>query len=193
MTLTNNQWKKPLTAGYDVNTAEPQRFEIEQVQTFFYLNLFKNAMVQKAGVFHAAGKNIPVNVYSEEAGFNAFYDPTNNRVEVGYREGAEGLYAHMVAHSADVELVLQAVPGAAVSAVRLVSANGRIENSQRTDKTYRWNLAAHVPLEFSLANVASCRVRAAGRELTPSRRDGAVSHYRLTAHAARPLEAICQH
>ncbi len=111
----------------------------------------------------------------------------------GYREGAEGLYAHMVAHSADVELVLQAVPGAAVSAVRLVSANGRIENSQRTDKTYRWNLAAHVPLEFSLANVASCRVRAAGRELTPSRRDGAVSHYRLTAHAARPLEAICQH
>ena len=54
-------------------------------------------------------------------------------------------------------------------------------------------VAGHVPLEFSLANAAQCRVRVAGRDLSPLRRDGAVSHYRLTAHAARPLEALCQH
>lgn len=110
----------------------------------------------------------------------------------GYRDGAEGRYVHLAGKSA-ADLVMVAASGAAPGGVRLVSANGRVEDSQRSGQGYRWSLVAHVPLEFSLANIAQCRVRVAGRDILPSRRDGAISHYRLTAHAARPLEAICQH
>ncbi len=90
LSLVNGQHRKPLTAGYLAATPEGERYGLEQVQTFFYLNLFKNTMLQKAGNFFASGRNIPVNVYSEEAGFNAFFDPVTNRVEVGFREGTDG-------------------------------------------------------------------------------------------------------
>jgi hypothetical protein len=54
-------------------------------------------------------------------------------------------------------------------------------------------LQGHVPLQFTLSQVGNCRIRAAGRDLTPVRRDGDLSYYELSAHAAGPLEAICRH
>lgn len=90
LALTNNRYKQPLATGYAAGTVEDQKYATEQLQSYHFLNLFKNFVVQKAGTFHAAAKNIPVNVFSQEAGFNAFYDRINNRVEIGFREGTDG-------------------------------------------------------------------------------------------------------
>jgi hypothetical protein len=76
---------------------------------------------------------------------------------------------------------------------RLVSANARIERSSREGGTLAWELAGHVPLQVTLAGADACTVRAGGRVLKPLRRDGDLSFYQLTEHAARPLEAICRH
>lgn len=90
LTLNNGKFKQSLATGYASTTPEDQRYATEQIQTYHFLNLFKNMMVQKAGTFHAAARNIPVNVFSQEAGYNAFYDRINNRVELGFREGTDG-------------------------------------------------------------------------------------------------------
>ena len=76
---------------------------------------------------------------------------------------------------------------------RLVSANAMLETAARADGRYSWTLNGYVPLEAVLANVDQCRVRAGGAEIKPARRQGELSFYRLSAHAARPLEAICGH
>lgn len=104
----------------------------------------------------------------------------------GYREGAEGPYVHLGQPDAELSL------GTPASQPRLVSANARIAAYERNETTQRWTLEGDVPIEFALADAADCRVQAAGRELQAIRRQGSLAHYRLSAHAARPLEAICQ-
>lgn len=104
LTLTNSQLKQSLATGYSAATAPELRYGTEQIQTFFYLDLLKKMMVAKAGTFFAAAKAIPVNVMSEAAGYNAFYDFQTNKVEVGFREGTDGkqyplaLNAEVVVH-----------------------------------------------------------------------------------------------
>ena len=127
------------------------------------------------------------------------------RVRAPQDEVAPYRYLHVASPTGAAELqLLQPIPESLESsksskssaALNLVSANGRILDSQyrkTADGTEaRWTLAAHVPLEFTLAQEAGCRVRLAGRFLTPVRRDGVLSHYRLTDHAAQSLEAFCQ-
>lgn len=104
----------------------------------------------------------------------------------GYNEHNGESYIHLAAASAELAFTQQPV-----AAPRLVSANARIESAERTASGWRWQLAGQVPLSFTLADTERCRVRAAGRDLAPARRDGNLFHYRLAAHAARPLEAIC--
>jgi uncharacterized protein (TIGR01370 family) len=103
---------------------------------------------------------------------------------------AEGRYLHLTGGVDEIDLRLTAV---ASPAPRLLSANARIERFQQAQGRMRWDLAAHVPLEFSLINAARCRIRVGGREIAPSRQLGEISHYRLSSHVARPLEAICAH
>lgn len=105
-------------------------------------------------------------------------------------------YLHVASPTGAAELQLQQPAPESLATLNLVSANGRILDSQYRKTAdgieARWTLAAHVPLEFTLAQEAGCRVRLAGRFLIPVRRDGALFHYRLTDHAAQSLEAFCQ-
>jgi len=106
----------------------------------------------------------------------------------GYVEKGEGGYLHLSANQAELVFSpqVEALP-------RLVSANGQIIDYRRgRDGNVRWRLQAHVPLVFSLANSGSCRIEADGRPLEPSRRDGGITHYRLTDHAAATIEALCR-
>lgn len=116
----------------------------------------------------------------------------------GYRDEDGFRYVHLGADTNDVELLdFESQPAdqapRTANALRLVSANARILDSQTTPRGRQWTLEGHVPLEFTLTNVAGCRVRVAGRELQAQRRDGALSHYKIPAHAARPLETLCPH
>jgi hypothetical protein len=114
-------------------------------------------------------------------------DLESSQSVAGFKEHTDGRYVHLAGPSA--ELVF--APQAQVS-LRLDSANAAIESVERTPQGYRWVLVGHVPLQFTLANTARCRVLVAGRELTPSRNLAEFSHYQLSTHAARPLEAICR-
>jgi polysaccharide biosynthesis protein PelA len=108
----------------------------------------------------------------------------------GYRKGPEENYLHLASDTAD--LVFAATAARAPKPL-LVSANARVQAFEQTAGTRRWRLQGHVPLQFTLSQVGNCRIRAAGRDLTPVRRDGDLSYYELSAHAAGPLEAICRH
>lgn len=88
--LVNGQFRRPLSHGYAAATPVEERFSTEQIQTSHYLNLLKTTLLQKAGTFFAAGRNISVNVFSTAAGFNAFFDPQSNAVEIGFRQGDDG-------------------------------------------------------------------------------------------------------
>jgi hypothetical protein len=105
----------------------------------------------------------------------------------GYRSAQNDGYAHLGSDNA--ELVLRPTES---SGMRLVSANARIESAEPTADGYRWNLAGNVPLKFTLAHAGNCRVRVAGVDINPSKRDAHFFYYELKAHAARPLEAICR-
>lgn len=113
-------------------------------------------------------------------------DLARSRGVAGHREAAEGRYVHL--GQADAELLT----GAPAAQPRLESANARISAYERSETTQRWTLEGEVPLEFTLADAGACRVQVAGRELQAVRRQGSLAHFRLPAHAARPLEAICQ-
>ncbi len=107
----------------------------------------------------------------------------------GYRSASDGSYVHLAQDSAD--LVLER--GVPAPMPLLVSANARIESYAPLPAGARWNLQGHVPLKFTLAHADTCRVTAGDRDLPPVRREGVLTHYELTAHAARPLEAICRY
>ena len=110
----------------------------------------------------------------------------------GYRDENGFSYVHLTANQSDVELIATADPKQ--NTVRLVSANARILEAQTGSASQQqWTLEGHVPLEFTLAYARGCRVRVAGRELQAVRREGVLSHYKISAHAARPLETICAH
>ena len=112
----------------------------------------------------------------------------NSKGIAGYRAGTTESYVHLVGDSAELALtnLPQTLP-------ILVSANAQITAFAATANGARWDLQGHVPLQFTLENDQPCRVRVAGRDLTPVRRDGALSYYTLPAHAARPLETICRY
>lgn len=114
-------------------------------------------------------------------------DLARSRAVAGYRDGAEGRYIHLSDAAAELVTATRSeqVP-------RLVSANARISAYTVDGGVRRWTLDGQVPLEFTLADAGACRVSVAGRELQPVRRQAALFHYALPAHAARPLEAICQ-
>jgi hypothetical protein len=105
----------------------------------------------------------------------------------GFASHQGGVYAHLSAGSAEL-----ALRDTASDAVRLVSANGRIEGFERVPNGYRWSLSAYVPLRFTLANAQACQVRVGGRLLAPKRHVDGLSFFEIQDHVARPLEAICR-
>ncbi len=118
-------------------------------------------------------------------------DLTLSESVAGFKPNPQNMYIHLAGPSADLVFTPQAT-----NTVRLDSANATLESVTRSASasttTYRWALAGQVPLQFTLAHAGRCRVLVAGRELTPSRSQAEFSHYQLSTHAARPLEAICR-
>lgn len=106
----------------------------------------------------------------------------------GYVRNGDDYYIHLA--SDDNELILANKPPAQA---RLVSANAMLESATRAAGRYSWTLNGYVPLQATLANVEGCRVTAGGRDLTPVRKQGDLSFFQISGHAARPLEAICGH
>lgn len=121
-------------------------------------------------------------------------DLAASRGVAGWRDEGDMRYVHLAAQARDIELVLSTAassPPTQSASPRLVSANARIDSFVAQRGRWQWQLGGHVPLELTLEQPATCRLLANGRELKPQRREGALFHYRLTDHAARPLEAIC--
>jgi hypothetical protein len=116
-------------------------------------------------------------------------DLEKSRSVAGYKPGTDSseTYIHVTGGSA--ELSLQSTER---KLPRLDSANARISAFSAQSGTYRWTLEAEVPLAFTLANAQSCRVRVGGQDIAPVQQLAGLSHYMVSAHAARPLEAICQ-
>lgn len=114
-------------------------------------------------------------------------DINTSQAVAGFNEHDGATYVHLANGSADLVFSPRAAPG-----VRLVSANARVDAFAQTPTGYRWTLAGHVPIRFTLANAARCSVRAGGREVSPTRGPNGYFHYQLNTHAASPLEAICR-
>ena len=115
-------------------------------------------------------------------------DLTRSQGVAGYAFHQDSVYTHLTGSSVDLVLApgVRAVP-------RLVSANAAVQSAGPTERGYRWQLAGEVPLSFTLAEAADCRVMGDGQALRPTRgRDGHY-HYRLSHHAAGSIEAICRH
>lgn len=72
----------------------------------------------------------------------------------------------------------------------VVDANGRIERFERSGRSAQFTLRAHVPLRFSLANVAGCRVEGDGRRLAGATAGG-VTRYQLKQNAIDRLSITC--
>jgi len=103
----------------------------------------------------------------------------------GSREG--NTYVHL---SGDApELVTSTQPSAGV---RLVSANGRVQTFESVADGYRWDISAHVPIKFELANFQGCQVKVGGRVVKPKRQAAGIGFFEIAEHVARPLEAICR-
>lgn len=69
-----------------------QRFGLEQIQTFFFLDSFRSFMTSKAGGFFAQGRNIAVNAVNLQIEGNAYYSPNDGTtpggsIELGVRSG----------------------------------------------------------------------------------------------------------
>lgn len=131
------------------------------------------------GASHLRTLRLPVSM--------GFPDIQKSRAIAGYRAGQSDSYIHLGNDAA--ELMLNP---ADLVVPRLVSANARVESFERLADGFRWNLEGNVPLKFTLTHTDTCRVRAGGHDLVPTRRVANLSHYELKAHAARPLEAICR-
>jgi hypothetical protein len=114
-------------------------------------------------------------------------DLSKSQAVAGFASRPSGVYTHLSDDAAELVLT-DTTP----DAVRLVSANGRIEGFERLPNGYRWNVSAHVPVKFILANAQACKVRVAGRDLVPTHRTDQFSFFEIKDHAARPLEALCR-
>ncbi|HYC46731.1 MAG TPA: bifunctional glycoside hydrolase 114/ polysaccharide deacetylase family protein [Burkholderiales bacterium] len=92
-------------------------------------------------------------------------------------------------HLADGRAVLRFTQQAP-SQPYLVEANGRVERMQRTGRSAELALRGHMPLRFSLANVAGCRVEGDGRPLSGATQ-GSVTRYELKQNAIERLSITC--
>ena len=111
----------------------------------------------------------------------------------GYRDGREGWYIHLgdgAAWFAADEKKSDAAP----SRPFLRDANARLSDWQATPTRLAFRLNGHVPIEFSLANLAGCTVRIDGKQAAPGRRktqDALSVHSFGSPHASARVEVDC--
>lgn len=106
----------------------------------------------------------------------------------GYQSEGQDRYIHLGADS------VEWISGTAAEnqVPYLVSANARVAAFHADAGSARWTLSGHVPLQFTLKNVQGCEIRVGSRKISPTRREGPISHFELTDHVAQPLEALCR-
>ena len=86
----------------------------------------------------------------------------------GFTAGREGRYLHLTDGAAWFASEKTARP----DTLRLVDANARLDDWQRSDRSLSFRLKGYVPLEFSLAGIQHCTVSADGQPLTLRRHAG---------------------
>ena len=108
----------------------------------------------------------------------------------GFTAGKEGQYLHLTGGTAWFASENTAHP----DMPRLVDANARLDDWQRSDRSLDFRLKGYVPLEFSLAGIQHCTVSANGQPLTATRQtrqgEAVIQHYRH-AHAAAQIQVRC--
>ena len=116
-----------------------------------------------------------------------FADIRKSRGVAGYTTGENDSYIHLASDAA-----VLAVSAVESSSPRLDSANARIEHFEQNSTGAQWQFKGHVPLQFTVAHADNCRVRMAGRDLTPTRRVGKLSYFELKTQATGPIETRCR-
>ncbi|MFZ2220310.1 MAG: hypothetical protein WAV85_16750 [Rhodoferax sp.] len=116
-----------------------------------------------------------------------FTDIRKSQGVAGYTLGENDSYIHLASDAALLALSTVESP-----APRLDSANARIERFEQNSTGAQWQFKGHVPLQFTVAHADDCRVRMGGRNLTPARREGKLSHFELKTHATGPIEIRCR-
>lgn len=116
-----------------------------------------------------------------------FADVKKSHGVAGYTTNENDRYIHLASDAAEV--VLSTTES---SVPRLDSANARIERFEQTSTGANWQLKGHVPLEFTVAHADNCRVRLAGRDLSPIRRVGNLSYFEVKTLTAGLIETRCK-
>ncbi len=116
-----------------------------------------------------------------------FADIRKSQGVAGYTIGENDSYIHMASDAALLALSTVESP-----TPRLDSANARIERFEQNSTGAQWQFKGHVPLQFTVAHADDCRVRMGGRNLTPARREGKLSHFELKTQATGPIEIRCR-
>lgn len=112
-------------------------------------------------------------------------DLAASRAIAGYQPLGNDHYVHL----ADADALLQLAPKPAARPY-LAEANGRLERWRQDGNTTQFGLTAHVPLRFSLANVAACRVEGDGRPLA-GKAQGGITRYELKQNGIERISITC--
>lgn len=110
-----------------------------------------------------------------------------SRNVIGYKRNNNDLYVHL--SDSDALLVLQSTPALQPY---LVDANAKVRSWRWAGNGFEASLAGQVKLEFSLANIKSCQLRADNALLKPSRVIDGISHFQLDRNAVASLRAECR-
>ena len=114
-------------------------------------------------------------------------DLQRSRNIAGFKQQGKVRYLHLSAPQA--ELILS---GSAPKRPYLVEANGKISDWQYREHGLQARLEAHVPLQFSFANLQSCRLTADNAVLKPSQVRDNIYTYSLPNHAVATIRIECR-
>lgn len=114
-------------------------------------------------------------------------DLRDSRNVIGYKRNGNDLYVHL--GRPDAELLLQSGPP---REPYLVDANAKVNDWHATADGFATGMRGEVPLEFALANVQDCRIRADNTLLKPLRVADGISYFKLAHNAVTSLRAECR-
>lgn len=105
----------------------------------------------------------------------------------GFKQQGNVRYVHMSGPEASLKLSQQAP-----TTPYLVEANGKLTQWRVSGNSQQARLEAHVPLQFSFANLQSCRLSADNTVLKPSQVRDNIYTYSLPNHAVATIRIECR-
>jgi hypothetical protein len=112
-------------------------------------------------------------------------DIAASRAVAGYQPRGDQQYVHL----AEGDALLRFAPQPPLQAY-LTEANGRIVRWRRDGSTLQFGLQAYVPLRFTLANVAGCRVEADDKPLS-GLVQGGYTQYEMKQNGIERISVTC--